>query len=455
MTAPDAVRAWLDERGITVVRIDATGPEGTLIGKHVSRAKFESCLPDGVALTDIALVMDLAGTPQLGWWGEWRQEALGDVNIRPDLTTLVEVPNQPGFAWCLGAFTEIEGRPLPICPRSVLARQVSDLASAGFDARTALELEFFVFDEPLDVARRQGFTGLTPLGGSLPKQGYMTQRAAEFAPFLRDVAGAFEQAGIPWEAFTDEAAPGQFEVNIAATDPIATADRAVRAKQILREVAHAHGRSVSFMARPVADLAYGSGLHLHLSLWRDGAPAFTDDALMRRWVAGYLATIAGATSIMTPTINAFRRQADFAAAPTTPTWGDDNKGVAVRTVHRADKLTRVEHRVASSDANPYLVIATALAGGLAGLDEALDPPDAYDGLPWGLPDDVERLPHSLTTAAAALAADDRLRARLGTEFVEHWVETRRWEWLMFHSSGGDPAATTVTDWELRRYFEWV
>jgi glutamine synthetase len=115
----------------------------------------------------------------------------------------------------------------------------------------------------------------------------------------------------------------------------------------------------------------------------------------------------------------------------------------------------MEHRVAAADANPYLVMAVVLAGGLSGLDEKLDPPEPETGLPWGLPADRPRLPGSLRAAAAALAADERLRARLGTQFVDHWVESRKWEWLMFHTDGGDPDATGTTDWELARYFEWV
>jgi glutamine synthetase len=455
MVDRDALEGWLDEHDIRVVRVDATGPEGTLIGKHVSRPKFLSCLPDGVAMTDIGLVMDLAGTPQLGWWADWRQDALGDVNVRPDLTTLIEIPDQPGVAWCLGTFAALSGRALPICPRSLLAKQVDDLAALGLEARTAIEVEFFVFEGRIDHARRRGFRGLVPLGGSAPKQGYMTQRAAEVTPFLRDATASLDAAGVPWEAFTDEAGPGQFELNIAPSDPVTSADRVTRAKQVLRDVAYAHDKCVTFMARPFADLGYGSGLHMHLSLWRDGQPAFRDEGTLRAWIAGYMETIDGATSLMNPTVNSFRRQIDFVAAPTTPTWGDDNKGAAVRAVHRADKLTRVEHRVAAGDANPYLVMAAALAGGISGLEEQLTPPEPVTGLPWGLPSDRPRLPHSLTTAAEALARDERLGARLGPVFVEHWVEGRRWEWLMFHTSGGDPDADGTTDWELRRYFEWV
>jgi glutamine synthetase len=436
-----------------VIRIEGTLLDGPLVGKHLSREKFERCLPEGVCLADFILAMDLGGTPQLGWWGDWRQKNLGDMYLRPDLTTEAPVLDAPGVTSYLGNFVHVDGTPLPVCPRSLLQRQEAALAALGYEAKCAFELEFFVVEESIQTAREQNFKSLTPLGGPAGKMAYLTQRSPEFLPILRSATERLDAMNIPWEAFNDEAAPGQFELNLAPADPVTTADRTVRAKRALRDAAYEHGHAVTFMARPFP--IYGSGLHLHLSLWRDGAPAFASGDLLRHWIGGCLATAAGATSVYTPTINSFRRQVDFAAVPTTPTWGEENKGAAFRAITRSDSLARVEHRIASGDANPYLVLATVLAGGIAGLEERITPSEEVTYLPWGLPDGYPRLPSSITAAADALAADERLRKGLGDAFVDHWVESRKWEWLMFHTSGGDPAASSVTDWELQRYFEWV
>jgi len=452
--------AWLDEHGIGMVRVEATSLEGPLLGKHVSRAKFDHAVPEGLCLADFALAMDVAGTPQLGWWADWRQDALGDMYLRPDLSTLVVVPEERGMAACLGDFTDVHGAAIPVCPRTVLRRQVDALTAQNFEARCAFELEFFLVNERIDEARARRFAGLTPLGGRDPKMAYLTQRTPEFLPLMREVTERLDAMGIPWEAFNDEAAPGQFELNLAPADPVTAADRTVRAKRVLRDVAFAHGRSVTFMAKPFADL-YGSGLHVHTSLWREGEPMFASQPdgshsdTLRHWVGGSMATVSGATSMLLPTINSFRRQVDFAAAPTTPTWGEENKGAALRTITRGTASARMEHRVASADANPYLVLAAVLAGGVAGLEERIEPPDAIHDLPWGLPTDRPRLPRSIRAAAEALAGDEHLCKRLGDTFVEHWVEGRKWEWLMFHTSGGDPEASGTTPWELSRYFEWV
>ena len=438
----------------TMVRVEGTITDGPMVGKHVSPAKFKSCLPEGICLADFALGIDLAGTPQLGWWADWRQPNLGDMYLRPDLSTAVAVPDAPGVISFLGNFTQVDGAPVPVCPRTVLQRQQERLAALGYDAKCAFELEFFLYEEPLEEARRQSFNGLTPLGGAAHKPVYLTQRSPEYLPILQSATRRLEAMGIPWEAFNDEAAPGQFELNLAPADPVTTADRTVRAKRALRDAAYEHGRSVTFMARPSP--VYGSGLHLHLSLWRGGAPAFEGGGeVLRHWVGGCVATVAGATSIYTPTINSFRRQVDFAAVPTTPTWGEENKGAAFRTITRSSSLARVEHRCASADANPYLVLAAVLAGGIVGLEGRVEPPPPVDHLPWGLPKDWARLPGSITAAADALAADENLRKGLGDDFVDNWVESRKWEWLMFHSEGGDPDADTVTNWEMQRYFEWV
>ena len=176
---------------------------------------------------------------------------------------------------------------------------------------------------------------------------------------------------------------------------------------------------------------------------------------MVHWLGGLMATLDGTVSLLAPTVTSYRRFVDFIAAPTTHTWGEDNKSCAVRTITRGPRQTRIEHRVAASDANPYLVVAAVLAGGLAGLTEEIEPPEPTPTLNWGVPAKVPKLPTTILSAAAALEADDRLTKLLGPDFVDHWVNTRRWEWLMFHTTGGDPAAPDVTDWELNRYFEFV
>ncbi|HEY1739925.1 MAG TPA: glutamine synthetase family protein [Acidimicrobiia bacterium] len=453
------VAAWLDEHGIEWVRTEGVSIDGLMIGKHLHRSKFLSALPLGNAVTELVFGYDLGGTPYLAWWDEWRRDALGDFHQQPDLDTLVVTPGRPNSAQVLCNTVALDGTPLPVCPRTVLQRMVERLAEHGIEAKSAFEIEAMVFRESVLDARTRKHRNLTPM--SYPTElGYLHYNSFEQMTYLDEVLRRVEALGIPVEGWHDEAAPGQFELNMVPSDPVTACDRVVRVKQALRQVAFEQGCSVTFMAK--ATDAYGNGLHVHHSLARDGEPLFYApdghdlSSTSSQWIGGLMATMDGATSFLCPTINSFRRMVGFAAAPTVASWAEDNKSTAIRVLSRAPKSARIEHRVAGGDANPYLVLAAILAGGLAGIENGIEPPPPLTVAGWGLPPEGwPHLPRSITKAADALASDARLRAVLGEPFVNYFVNTRRWEWLMYHTTGGDPTADTVTQWELDRYFELV
>jgi glutamine synthetase len=229
---------------------------------------------------------------------------------------------------------------------------------------------------------------------------------------------------------------------------------------VLKETACDQGLSVTFMAKPTEN--YGSGMHIHHSVLRDTVPAFFDHStadnrskLMRHWIGGLIATMPAAHSFLTPTINSFRRMVNFAAAPLVVSWAEENKSTALRVISRSAGLARVEHRAGAGDVNPYLGLAAILAGGIVGIEQDIEPPDELRIMAWGLPDSYPYLPMSITAAADALEADKSLADVMGASICEHWAKSRRWEWLMYHTTGGDSEATSVTDWELDRYFELV
>jgi glutamine synthetase len=457
---PEEARTWLDQHEIKIVRTEGVGPDGLVMGKHLSRSKFERSLPLGPALADFALAYDVAGSPQFGWWDDWRQDFLGDMHQRPDLDTLVAVPNRPGEAVCFADHVDTDGEPLPVDPRSLLKRVVERLASTGLGARGAFELEFMVFAESYDEARAKGYRELTPLG--VPKTlAYLAHDAHRMTPFMDEVVRRLDGFGVPWEAWSGEAAPAQVELNFEPSDPVAAADHVIRTRNVLREVAVDQGHSVTFMAKPSE--VYGNGMHIHHSLQQaDGSPAFYDASsadgrsrFMRNWIGGLIQTMPAAHSFMTPTINSYRRLIGFAAAPVVVGWAEDNKSTALRLISRSEKLARVEHRVGASDLNPYLALAAIFAGGMIGVEQGVEPPPEMRLLAWGLPDRFPYLPATITAAADALEQDKALTDILGPSMVLHWVNTRRWEWMMYHTTGGDAEATTVTDWELDRYFEVI
>lgn len=450
--------AWLKQHDIEWVKTEGISPDGLIIGKHLHHTKFEQALPLGNAITELVLGYDIGGTPYLAWWDEWRRAALGDFHQRPDLDTLVVAPDRPHTANVLCDTVDLEGNALPVCPRTLLRRVVDAVADEGFVVKAAFEIEAMIFSDDFASARAKHYANLTPL--SHPAHlGYLHLNSRQQLAYIDEVIRRLTAIRIPVETWHDEAGPGQFEINLDPCDAMTACDRVVRAKQVMREVAMDLGNIVTFMAKPSAE--YGNGLHVHHSLSRDGEPVFyaPDGVGMsetsRRWIGGLMATMHAATSLFCPTINSFRRMVGFAAAPTVASWGEDNKSTALRVLSRAPKAARIENRVAGGDANPYLVLAAVLAGGLAGLRNAIDAPPEMTVTGWGLPVGWPHLPNSITKAADALAADTLLTSVLGNDFCEYWVNTRRWEWLMFNTTGGDAESTTVTQWELDRYFELV
>ena len=129
---PDALGGWLDEHAITSVRTEGASLDGLVLGKHLSRAKFERSLPLGPRSPTSCSAWDLGGTAQLGWWADFRQPAIGDIHQRPDLSTIVASPNRPGMANVIVDHMTIDGTPLPICPRVVLQGVVDQLSRRGF-----------------------------------------------------------------------------------------------------------------------------------------------------------------------------------------------------------------------------------------------------------------------------------------------------------------------------------
>ncbi len=456
----DSLDAWLDRHHVNVIQTQAISLDGTIIGKYLSRDKFTASLPASLSIADLTLAWDIAGAPHFGWWHEYRKSDFGDIHLQPDLSTLVSDGTDPSLGHCIVDYVDSAGEYIELGPRAQLRQTVNKLADMGLEATTAFELEFFLFNESYREAREKGYRNLTPVGASPSPIGYLNRNAYHAREFMNEVIKRLEWKGIAWEAWHDEAAPGQLEINLQHADPITSADRVIRTKETLYEVAVDLDMSVTFMAKPSP--GYGSGMHIHHSLTREGVPVFFDasssngkSALFKNWLGGLMATMPAAVSFQCPTINSFRRLVEFAIVPTTKTWGEQNRSTGLRSITASPLSTRVESRVGSADLNPYLALTTLLAGGIAGLNHQLNPGEEFNGMAWGLPENYERLPSGISQAADALAADNYLAETMGSNFINYWIKTRRWEWLMYHTTGGDPDATSVTDWELNRYFELI
>jgi glutamine synthetase len=209
----------------------------------------------------------------------------------------------------------------------------------------------------------------------------------------------------------------------------------------------------TFMAKPRSDWA-GNSCHVHLSLAGESGEGVLFDheaehgisSVTRHFAGGALATRAEFTAIMAPTVNSYRRFTPYSWAGTTSTWGIDNRTVGLRAVCEGQGGTRIEHRQAGGDVNPYLAAAAVLAGGLYGIENGIEPADLIDGDVYALaPGAVPALARTLGHATELLAGSETAREWLGRDFVDHYVEMKRAEC--------EAQMTAVTDWEIARYLE--
>lgn len=456
----DELNDWMDQHHIKVVRTHATTLDGMGVGKHLNRPKFISYLPQGHGIGDMAMAMDRTGGLHVTFWHPQRAPNLGDIYLKPDLDTLIYDGSDPDLGHCMADMTDAEGNPMELCPRSQLKRLVADMADQDLHAKCTFELEFFIFEESFAELRAARYRQLTPL--SATQQGghiYSIRNAFQAKPFMKELIRRMEWQGIEWESWNDEAGIGQVELNLVPQAPVKMADTVIRVKQMVYEVASDLGQAASFMAN-TGD-AFSSGMHIHHSL-QDGAgnSAFFNESatgqrsdLMNHWLAGIVSSLQGAVSLLCPTINSYRRFKDFNAVPLARNWGEDNKSTAVRVLSGSAKATRIEHRLSSSDVNPYLALATIFAGGLAGLKEQPELEDPYPGLAWGIPSSEADLPITIKAAAQRTREDALLQSTLGASFLDYWAKTRELEWLSFHTEGADALSKQPTLWEFQRYFE--
>ncbi len=434
------------------VKVAVTDIDGILRGKYLHKEKFFGAVDGGFGFCNVVFGWDSSdvcydqGVTYTGW-----HTGYPDAQARIDLDTFRRVPWDGDVPFFLGDFVDDQGAPLAICPRKLL-RGVLDRAHAGgHSLKAGLEFEWFNFKETPASLDAKGGVSPTPLSPGM--FGYSLLRMGQSQPFfnaLMDELGAF---GVPIEGLHTETGPGVFEAAILYSDALEAADRATLFKSGAKEIGHRFGVMPSFMAKWNEKLPGCSG-HTHLSLWKDGANLFFDasnpgqpSATLRSFIAGVLAALPEILPLFAPTVNSYKRLVDGYWAPTKPTWGIDNRTVAVRFIPGSSKSTRIEIRVPGSDVNPYLAVAGAIAAGMRGVEQRL----VLDAAPVVgsayAESDVPRLPRNLHDATEKMAESALARELFGAAFVDHYVATRRWEWRRFQDA--------VTDWELRRYFEII
>jgi glutamine synthetase len=314
------------------------------------------------------------------------------------------------------------------CPVHVL-RQVTDSArQRGLTPVLAMEQEFFLTDPVKPLAPYNPLTGARLEADQV----FDMDVSRAFAQIMTEIAEASTALGAPTETLVTEFGFGQFETNlIHVDDPLQAAGQIVALRRAIRGIARKHEMDVTFMAKPYGETV-GSGLHLHLSLWDgdqnvfDAGDAEGPNDAVRHAIGGCLAHIADAMLIFAPHLNSYRRFIPGNIAPVEALWALDHRGTALRVPETHGKGARIEHRVAGSDANPYLVAAAILASALAGLDGKVDPSDPVRGeVKSGM---GERLPKDWVGAEQLFSDSEFVKNWLGAPFQHAFAAIKQQEW---------------------------
>lgn len=391
-------------------------------GKIIRRHELLSFYRNGRHLPISILGLDICGEDVHETGLIWDQGD-GDLRAWPIPGTLVPLHNtQPPRGEVFMSMYDLEGRRMTSDPRHALARQVEAMAAEGLHPAGAFELEFFLLSNERD-ARGKVVPARDVLDGrpSTKTEVYSVDHLHGMLPLFSDIYAAAGKAGITAETMISEYAPGQYELTLHYRENVLqAADDLMRLKRIVRAQARAHGVTACFMAKPNEDYA-GSGMHFHVSLQdADGRNVFME-GVEGQWsptilhaLGGLKATMGESMLVFAPHANSWRRFASQSYAPVSPTWGVNNRSVALRIPAGDIRARRIEHRPAGVDANPYLVAATVLAGIRKGLAERIDPGPETTGNGYQDTGDVA-MPDDWRTAIKAAQGSDFLKGALGED----------------------------------------
>ena len=433
------------------VKIAFTDIDGILRGKYISTEKFLNAIDSTSSFCNVIFGWDVAdvaydNNTYTGW-----HSGYPDAAVTIDIATYRKIAWEQDTPFFLGEIISNDGKPAHVCPRQLLKKVLEDATQMGYKPVFAQEFEWYNFAETPKSIHDKNYKNLTPLTQGM--FGYSILRTSLQNPFFNSLFSQLKAFDIPLEGLHTETGPGTYEAAISYSNILEAADRAVLFKTSVKEIAYQQGIMATFMAK-VNEQLPGCGGHVHQSLWnREGNNAFYDDTdlanmseVMKQYIAGQLYCLSELLPMYAPTINSYKRLVEGAWAPTTLTWGIDNRTVALRVLAGGANSCRLETRVIGADVNPYLAMAAALASGLYGIKNklSLQPPTTGNGYADG---SHGTLPATLAEATAKMKQSTIAPEILGEPFVQHFVQTREWEWKQHLKA--------VTDWELKRYFEII
>ena len=427
----------IEEEDVEFIRLQFTDIFGTLKNVAVTMSQLERVLNNEI-MFDGASIEGFARVEQ------------SDMFLRPDLDTFAIFPWRPQQGKVARFLCDIyrpDGTPFAGDPRHVLKRTVQEAAEMGYQMDVGPECEFFLFhtdDEgnPTTITHEKaGYFDVGPLD--------LGENAR------RDMILTLEDMGFVVEASHHEDAPAQHEIDFHYDEALKTADDIMTFKLAVKTIAKRHGLYASFMPKPKTGVN-GSGMHINMSLARDGVNVFYDgqdcNHLSKEgywFIGGIMKHIAAITAITNPLVNSYKRLVPGYEAPVYIAWSMRNRSPLIRIPAQTGTTQRIELRSPDSATNPYLAIAVCLAAGLDGIRNQIEPPASVEGNIFAMSEEerekagIKCLPTSLAEAIDGLEQDVLIQEVLGQHIYRKYIEAKKEEWKDY--------CAAVSSWEIDRY----
>ncbi len=435
----DYVLRTVEERGIRLVRLWFTDVLGNLKSFAISPAEMENALNDGMIFDGSAI----DGFSRI-------QES--DVLALPDANTFEVLPwvdPKGAEARVFCDVAKLDGTPFDGDPRQVLRRNLNAARELGYQFYVAPDIEYFYFDPPTVDSR--------PV--PLDEGGFFDLTSTDITSSLRkETIRTLETMSIPVEYSFHEDAPSQHEIDLRHTDALTMADSVMTFRLVVKEIAALHNVHATFMPKPLENVQ-GSGMHLHLSLFKDEQNAFHDaddpynlSETAKQFMAGLLRHAAEITAITNQTVNSYKRLVPGFEAPVHISWARNNRSGLIRVPiqkRNSEQSTRIEYRSPDPACNPYLAFSVILAAGLRGVKEGYELPQEADANLFEIGDDmleklgIGQLPQSMSDALRVMEKSELVAEALGEHIFEWFLRNKRAEWRGYK--------THISQYELNRY----
>ena len=437
-TRKDILRL-VEEEDVGFIRLQFTDIYGTLKNVAITTGQLEralnnECMFDGSSIEGFSRIEE------------------SDMYLRPDLNTFTIFPWRPQQGKVARFICDIyrpDGTAYESDPRQVLENVIRETEEMGYQFVVGPEFEFFLFHQDDDG---------TPTTTTHEKAGYFDLGPLDLGENARrDMVLTLEDMGIEIEASHHEMAPAQHEIDLEYEEALETADNMVTFRMVVKTIAKRHGLHATFMPKPKYGIN-GSGMHLNMSLSRDGENIFSDEndehGLSQEayyFIGGLMKHIKAITFITNPLVNSYKRLVPGYEAPTYIAWSANNRTPLIRIPESRRSGKRIELRSPDASANPYLALAVCLAAGMEGIREKILPPKEISQNIFELNEEekkalgIECLPGSLMEAVEEFEKDAFIQKVLGEELSQKFIKAKKAEYDRYRSQ--------VSEWEMNEYLQ--